>query len=95
MPRNDSDQALARRWKDRVRFVINDRAEFEPEWRFPALIPEKLRAAFVEQVRRAGPSLAALRQLEAAIFDYAGNLQPVEGKIFALLDRYGFKPFAR
>lgn len=95
MPRNDSEQALARRWKDRVRFVINDQAEFEPEWRFPALIPAVLRTAFEEEVRGTGPSLAALRQLESAILEYAGNLRPVEGKIFALLDRYGFKPFAR
>ena len=95
MPRSDSDQALARRWKDRVRFVIDDRAEFQAEWRFPALIPETLRTAFEEEIRRAGPSLAALRHLERAILEYAGRLEPLERKIFALLDRYGFKPFAR
>jgi hypothetical protein len=95
MPRNDSDQALARRWKDRVRFVINDRAEFQAEWRSPALIPAALRGAFEEEIRRAGPSLSALRHLESAILEYARNLEPLERKIFALLDRYGFKPFAR
>jgi hypothetical protein len=95
MPKNDSNEALARRWQDRVRFVITDRAEFQPEWRFPNLIPAALRTAFEEQIRGAGPSIAALRQLESAILEYSGNLRPVEGKIFALLDRYGFKPFAR
>ena len=95
MPGNDSDQALARRWKDRVRFVLNDQAQFVPEWRFPSLIPVDLRLAFEEQVRDAGPSLAAIRRLELAILEYAGSIRPLEGKIFALLDRYGFKPFAR
>jgi hypothetical protein len=84
-----ADPALARRWSDRVRFVIDPRGEIVPEWRYPDLIPERLRAWFDSRVRAQGPSLGLVAELEGEILRAAGRLPP-EAELGAILDSKGF-----
>jgi hypothetical protein len=90
-----ADRALAKRWKDRIRFVLDDRGRFVPQWRNPSLVRASIRKRFEARVRRTGPSLAAIRELEALILKSVGQLRPPEAKLIAILDAAGFAVLAR
>jgi hypothetical protein len=87
------DVEVADRWRHRVRFVIGDRGAIEPEWRYPELIPSRIRAWFERRVREEGPSLGLIRELERAILEAAGRLVKPGTELEALLDQKGFRPW--
>lgn len=93
--RSTADRALAKRWKDRIWFALDERGRFLPEWRNPSLVRASIRKRFEARIRRAGPSLAAIRELEALILKSVGHLKPPEAKLIAILDAAGFEVWTR
>lgn len=85
------DRELAERWRHRVRFVISERGRIVPEWRFPDLIPSRIRTWFEERVSNEGPSLGLIRELEVAVLEAAGELVKPGTKLEAILDQKGFR----
>jgi hypothetical protein len=84
------DLELAQRWRHRVRFVIGDRGRIVPEWRYPELIPSRIRTWFETRVQDEGPSLGLIKELERAVLEAAGNLVRPGTKLEAVLDQKGF-----
>lgn len=86
-----SDVELADRWRHRVRFVIGDRGAIEPEWRYPELIPSRIRTWFERRVLEEGPSLRLVEELEQAVLEAASTLVKPGTKLEAILDQKGFR----
>jgi hypothetical protein len=87
------DREVAERWRHRVRFVISEHGRILPEWRYPDLIPSRIRTWFEERVSDEGPSLGLIKELEGAILEAAGGLVMSGTKFEAVLDAKGFRPW--
>lgn len=85
-----SDLDVAKRWRDRVRFVLDDRGDIVPEWRYPELIPSRVRESFETRVRAEGPSLVLVADLERSVLEAARDLVRPGTDLETILDQKGF-----
>jgi hypothetical protein len=83
----------AERWSHRVRFVPDDSGDIVPQWRYPELVPARIRMWFEARVRDEGPSPELIEEFECALVDTTAELAGPAAALESILDREGFRPW--